>query len=477
MPLSVSFGMSFSMRKRGVPLNMFDPPSTPKAPSDLLWVDEFIRKVKPYIFIRTEDNILIKRPNQAIKVNPTGAKMLDVLLKGTSIKTILKKIRTKNQQTETASFLWAIRNHLEGNLGEFCPNPALEREYFDLNFSQYPILSELAITNRCNLSCRFCYASCGCSTGKPSNHMDMSLRDAKKIIQKIYRNARVPSISFTGGEPTLIPILPDLIAYAKKLGMRVNLITNGTLINQKMAARLAEAGLDSAQVSLEGISPETHDSLVGMRGAFGKSLAGARHLKEEKITVHTNTTINKLNLKECGFFPVFVKKELGFSRFSMNLMIPSGSGSSQKELWVFYHQIGDVLETIQKNSQKENVEFMWYSPVPMCMFNSIAHGMGNKGCAACDGLLSVTPEGNVIPCSSLDDPVGNLLRQDFMSIWESAKARKYREKKFAHVDCQSCSDFVTCHGACPIYWDTMTFKELIPFLKLEGNKHDKGSLS
>lgn len=456
-----------------------DPRTVQKTPPDLSWVDEFIRKVKPYIFIRTEDNILIKRPNQAIRVNPTAAKILDTLLKGVPVRTVLKKIPTDRQRREIGNFFWAVRRHLEGTLGEFCPNPALHREYFDLNFSRYPILSELAVTNRCNLSCRFCYASCGCSTGKSSTVTDMSQRDAQKIIRKIFRDARVPSISFTGGEPTLLPFLPGLISYAKKLGMRVNLITNGTLINKKMAARLSDAGLDSAQVSLEGITPETHDSLVGKTGAFEKSLAGARHLNDHHITVHTNTTINRANIRECELFPAFVKEKLGFSRFSMNLMIPSGSGTAERDLWVHYREIGDVLERIQKNSQQEGVEFMWYSPVPMCMFNAIAHGMGNKGCAACDGLISVTPEGNIIPCSSLDDPVGNLFREDFMSIWESPKAKKYREKGFAHPDCQGCPDFVTCHGACPIYWDTMTFRELDPFLPkrnpeiYEGEYHDR----
>ena len=44
-------------------------------------------------------------------------------------------------------------------------------------------------------------------------------------------------------EPTLLPKLPKLIEYAKKLGMRVNLITNGTLIDGKMAKALAPEGL------------------------------------------------------------------------------------------------------------------------------------------------------------------------------------------------------------------------------------------
>ena len=71
---------------------------------------------------------------------------------------------------------------------------------------------------------------------------------------------------------------------------------------------------------------------------------------------------------------------------------------------------------------------MWYSPVPMCMFNSVAHGLGNKGCAACDGLLSVAANGDVLPCASFDESVGNLLEQEVDSVWQSRRAKLHRSK-------------------------------------------------
>ena len=59
--------------------------------TDFSWIDEFIGNVKPYIFVRLEDNLLIKRPNSAFKLNPMGAKILFALLKGKSIRYLLKK--------------------------------------------------------------------------------------------------------------------------------------------------------------------------------------------------------------------------------------------------------------------------------------------------------------------------------------------------------------------------------------------------
>jgi radical SAM protein with 4Fe4S-binding SPASM domain len=103
---------------------------------------------------------------------------------------------------------------------------------------------------------------------------------------------------------------------------------------------------------------------------------------------------------------------------------------------------------------------MWYSPTPLCIFNPIIRGLGNKGCAACDGLLSVDSSGDVLPCSSFADPVGNILEQDFREIWDSPRARSYRHKELAHPVCQKCDNLNACHGACPLYWRHFGYGEL-----------------
>jgi len=318
----------------------------------------------------------------------------------------------------------------------------------------------VAITYRCNLKCKFCYAGCNCTTNPITSGKEMSVEQIKKVLRTIYQEAKVPSVSFTGGEPTLRPELPELIDYSRSLGMRVNLITNGITVTAEMAATLAASGLDSAQVSLEGVTPQVHDAVVQYNGAFERSVAAVAYLKDAGIATHTNTTITRMNLHQCNLFPRFVKEELGNDKFSMNLVIPSGSSSIHQDLLVKYSDVGHQLKQIMQHSEESGVEFMWYSPVPMCMFNSVAHGLGNKGCSACDGLLSVAANGDVLPCSSFAHPVGNLLSRDFTSIWQSPDAQYYRVKGFAHSMCKACEHFDICNGACPLYWEHMGFQEL-----------------
>ena len=94
------------------------------------------------------------------------------------------------------------------------------------------------------------------------------------------------------------------------------------------------------------------------------------------------------------------------------------------------------------------------------MFNPIAKGLGHKGCAACDGLLHVSPTGEVLPCSSFSAGVGNLLESGFDAVWFGKDAEYYRRKRMAPLVCRSCDDFALCQGACTLYWSGMGRGEL-----------------
>ncbi|MCC6221202.1 MAG: radical SAM protein [Deltaproteobacteria bacterium] len=427
---------------------------------NLSWVDEFIENVRPYVFVRTEDNILIKRPNNAVKLNPSGAKFLKFLLEGHKLHELLRAVDSdvaKLKQLE--EFLRAVRLHLENKLDPLVHMPAVEILPFDMSFSEYPVLSEIALTYRCNLRCKFCYAGCNCTTNPVGSKHELSSANIKKVIHKLFNDAKVPSVSFTGGEPTLVSELFDYISYAKTLGMRVNLITNGSRITEKYAQALKESGLDSAQVSVEGVNADTHNEIV-QASSFAKSVAAVRHLREAGIFTHSNTTINRINLAECLEFPRFARDILGCNRFSMNLMIPTGSGELNDEMVVPYSEIGPYIERIRDESEKVGVEFMWYSPVPMCMFNSIVNGLGNKGCSACDGLISIGANGALLPCASYDENLGDFLSEDFSTLWKSSRSAQFRKKDLAHDACKKCEHFHICNGACPLYWRNQGYEEL-----------------
>lgn len=418
----------------------------------IAWIDEYVARLRDYVFVREEDRLLIKVPNEAHKLNASGARILKRLLDGESIDDLWRSFGgTGEVRRDLYDFFCGLKQVLQGCLDERRPPAAVETRPFALGFNALPVLSEVALTYRCNLRCRFCYAACGCT--RADDALEMDAGEVRRVLGLIRREAQVPSVSFTGGEPTLRDDLEDLVRCARhELGLRVNLITNGTRIDAARAQRLQEAGLASAQVSLESPVEAEHDALTQAPGSFRRTVAAVEHLRNAGIRVHTNTTLNRLNRASATAMPAFVRA-LGLERLSMNLVIPAGRGETDADdIGLRYEEVPALVLAIRDEARRAGVEFMWYSPTPVCIFNPVPHRLGNKGCAACDGLLSVSPTGDVLPCSSWAEPVGNLLREDFRAVWDSARAKGLRAKHAAPQGCRRCEDFALCQGACPLYW-------------------------
>jgi len=425
------------------------------------WIDEYVARLRDYVFVREEDCLLIKVPNEAHKLNPSAVRLLKQMLDGRSVHEVWDSYgRSPEVRRDLYKFFVGLKQVLQGCVNEHRLPEAVESRPFSLGFNTLPVLSEVALTYRCNLQCRFCYASCSCTRGTGTDG-EMTTAQVRDVLRVIREDAEVPSVSFTGGEPTLRPDLPDLVRYARTdLGLRVNLITNGTLVDAAMAQRLKDAGLDSAQLSLESPDETVHDELTQVSGSHEQTVEAIGHLRALGIIVHTNTTINRLNMDSVIDMPAFVSA-LGLERLSMNLVIPSGSSlAAGDELNVRYGEVPELVLRVQEAAERAGVEFMWYSPTPVCVFNPIQHGLGNKGCAACDGLLSVSPVGDVLPCSSWPEPVGNLLTDEFRAVWDSARATWLREKRFAAPLCRECAEFALCQGGCPLYWRHFGIEEL-----------------
>ena len=426
------------------------------------WIDAFVGRIRPFVHVRLKDHVLIRLPNQTFKLNRTGAHVLNHIIHGGSIKDILKaRSYDEKLPSQLYSFFTDLSRMLGSAICDAYHSPALERIPFDLGYIELPILSEVALTWSCNIKCRFCYASCRCVSEPKDNSTleELSTKDVKRVLRIIRHDADVPSVSFTGGEPVLRRDLTELIAYASgTLNMRVNLITNGTLITTQMADDFRAAGLASAQVSIESPDPEVHNYIVGIENAFEASLAGLQNLKNAGISVHPHATLCRLNLGSLAQMAGFAQS-LGVDRFSLNMIIPAGRGAAE-DLAIKYNEIEDIVLGIKSQAEAAGIRFMWYSPTPMCLFNPISNQLGNKGCSACEGLLSVDPFGRLLPCSSWKEPVGNLLLEGFHDLWFGSQGKFLREKRSAHPICRECEHFAVCHGACPLYFKVHGYDEL-----------------
>ncbi len=436
-------------------------------PVDLRWVDELMASARPHLMVRPEDELLILVPNKPIKLNATAIRVLEATAgEGADVAEVLRREGDSPRKRRELHFFFSdLQSWLSGSLGEGEGRRAVVSEPFSADFSRLPVISEVALTYRCNLACAFCYAGCAAS-GLPAGWSeDRTMTDTQvcRVLDRIRHEGKCPSVSFTGGEPTTRKGLPRFVRHAKGLGMKVNLISNGQLLNRRLVARLADAGLDSAQLSLEGHDAATHDALVSRPGAFDRLWAAAKRLKARGIRVHTNTTMNRRNLPHLEDL-VDLVADRGHERMTMNLVIPCGTaaGASDEDLLIPYSEIGGHVLRARDRAAARGVDFIWYSPIPACLFNTVAHGLGNQGCAAADGLLHVNPAGDVLPCSSFQhsESLGNLLDQTFEEVWQSRAGRYFRRKQMMPAVCHSCPNHEFCQGACPLYWREIGLAEL-----------------
>lgn len=440
--------MPFGMRLRRRTLIV------PEGRTDLSWVRGFWESVRDYVFVREEDEVVILPPNMVYKTNKTGLEILAMLDSGA----LFERLRGIDDARlrDIASFLSDIKAICEGRQVE------TERVAYGLDFTKLPILGEIAVTYRCNNRCLFCYAGCGsggsCGHGNAAER-EMETREIERVIDIFREKAKIPFFSFTGGEPLLRDDLESLIAYASGRHLRVNLITNGTLASPERARSLYRAGLRTAQVSLESPEPAIHDSLCGAPGSHAGTLAGIEALADAGIRVQTNSTITLPNRESLFSMPAYLR-DLGVLRFSMNLYIPAANAARAPELFVPYTETGVFVDEIRKRAHAAGLTFYWYSPTPLCIYNPVARGLGNKSCAAADGLLSVDPAGNILPCSSYPESLGNLLEEDFAGLWFSERASYFKHKRYAPESCLRCGSFTACQAACPLYWAYAGYGEL-----------------
>ena len=139
---------------------------------------------------------------------------------------------------------------------------------------QLPTQIHLSVTDRCFLPCLHCDIW-------KNETLDLPTEDWLKVIDELGEWCAPAGINFVGGEPLLRSDLEQLIARAKHWGFETSLNTNSWLVTEKRAESLAEAGLDLAYVSLDGLDKKTIDHSRGREGSFDKAMEAISYFRKQ----------------------------------------------------------------------------------------------------------------------------------------------------------------------------------------------------
>jgi radical SAM protein with 4Fe4S-binding SPASM domain len=212
--------------------------------------------------------------------------------------------------------------------------------------------------------------------------------------------------------------------------------------------RLADAGLDHVQITLESSDPVIHDEMVKAHGAWADTVAGIQNALASRLYVMTNTTLLKNNSPHLAETLDFLA-ELGVPTFGLNALIYSGKGETVGT-GLSEASLPPLLEMARSHVARTGQRMIWYTPTQYCHFDPIQLELGVKGCTAALYNMCIEPDGNVIPCQSYYQPLGSLLNDPWDKIWNHELAQSLRQRKNLPEGCTGCALLAECGGGCPL---------------------------
>jgi SynChlorMet cassette radical SAM/SPASM protein ScmE len=287
------------------------------------------------------------------------------------------------------------------------------------------------------------------------------------------------NVTVGGGEPFCRKDLPALFEGIVRNRMRFNILSNGTLITDEIAAFLASTGrCDGVQVSIDGSVPTTHDACRG-EGNFLKAMQGIQSLLKSNVPVSVRVTIHKENVRDLENVSRLLLEEVGLSSFSTNAASYMGlcrQNTDQVQLNVEERSL--AMDTLLKLAKKYNGRISasagplaegrnWLEMEKACQEGK--EGIPGRGyLTSCNGPMShmaVRADGVMVPCGQMSHiELGRINRDNFQEVWqEHHELKRLRERHKISLNefefCQGCAYINYCTGNCPALAYTIIGKE------------------
>lgn len=254
----------------------------------------------------------------------------------------------------------------------------------------------IEICSKCNLSCNFCDLHSNKVKGLDDQKGIMDEKLYYKIIEDISNlGYKLKALHFHGwGEPLIQKKLPEMIHYAYKKGVaeKYVLITNGTLMNEKMFDKLLVSGLDEIRISLDTVDPEQYVKIKG------------RNLLQ-RVLYNIDYAISKIS-----------------TQTKMNLYIKIPGTASDSSFGIRNEDTQKVINKF-KNINNPNVSIILqplvvtinenirnYKPCEQVFYTSIVRFNGSV-CACCVDIYDNLKIGNIAKQSLSEILNGEKLRQ------------------------------------------------------------------
>lgn len=309
----------------------------------------------------------------------------------------------------------------------------------------FPTVIHFAPTKRCNLRCGYCNIW---KEGNIKNELDTETW--KRFLDDLHDWVGDTHVGVTGGEPLLRRDIFDILEYMKKLGFKISLTTNGTLLNKRVIDKLIQLEPFNVNISLDSINPEEHDFFRGANNfekTYKNLLLFKKELNKNKSPIKSvvEIVLTKTNIGPINKLIDFCKEndlKIHFGNIIANLTINYNgdfkSESEYKPEKKDYEKIIKGFEYLNRVQKKTNMIVNSSSELSLIK----DYYLGKKIKFVCAGNvrnLFVDADGSVKLCFYTPS-VGNIKQLNVKDIWYSKKADSTREfmkkcKKICQFDC------------------------------------------
>lgn len=318
-------------------------------------------------------------------------------------------------------------------------------------------------TRACNLQCAHCYARS--DAGKADN--ELSTEEGKKLIDML-SDFEVPVLLFSGGEPLLRKDVPELAEYAVSKGLRTVVSSNGTLIDNELAAQLKNAGLSYVGISLDGLK-QTNDKFRGREGAFDDALKGIRACRQADLKVGLRYTITRYNMNDIdGIFDLLEQENI--PRACFYHLVYTGRGAEIAENDLTKDETRAIVDLIidrsaglhKRGIEKEILTVDNHCDGPYLYMRMKRENnprtedvmkllKANGGNSTGQGIGCISWDGTVYPDQFWrNHPLGNVREKSFGEIWTDLSNNLLAELKHKHNHvckrCRECRFINVCSG-------------------------------
>ena len=308
----------------------------------------------------------------------------------------------------------------------------LTRDYVERLKHEHPLRDLFwECTLRCNMACRHCGSDCL----KESMVPDMPFADFLPVLDEVaaHCDPRHVMVQTVGGEPLVRPDLMDCGRVIRERGFMWGLVTNGLILDRSVAREMAQAGITSLSIDVDGLREE-HNWLRNSKVSFDAAMRAIEAVQTiPGLTWDVITCVNGRNLPQ---LPEIKKLliEAGVTHWRCFTIDPMGRAAQDKSLLLTDEQFRDLLNFIVATRCEGKINLSY----------------------ACDGFMgayeglvaSVRADGAISGCLSIrsDYSQGNIYRDSFWDVWEN-RFEQFRNREWMRRGaCKGCEAFRYCQG-------------------------------